>query len=46
MVAQIDEEQSAMVADTMDPAGEANGLAHFRFSQLCAGVAAIAMHCK
>ena len=44
MVAQVDEEQPAMVADAMDPARQADGLPDFRFPQLCAGVAAVTVH--
>src|SRR5690606_32726987 len=44
MVAQVDEEEAAMVAHAMDPAREADGLADIGLSQLCAGVAAVTMH--
>ena len=46
MVAKIDKQQAAMVADAVDPAGEAHSLPDFRLSQLCAGVTAIAVHCN
>ena len=44
MIAQIDEQQSAVVADAMAPAGEPDGGAVFGEAERAAGVGAIAMH--
>src|SRR5690606_34818765 len=44
VIAQVDEEKPTMIADAVDPAGEANVLAGVGLSQLSAGVAAIAVH--
>jgi hypothetical protein len=44
MVAQVDKEQSAMVADPMNPAGEPDIRADIGFPQLNAGMAAVTMH--
>jgi hypothetical protein len=44
MVAQIDEEQAAMVAHAVHPARQPHVLADLRLPQLRAIVAAIAMH--
>jgi len=43
VVAQVDEEQAAMVAHAMDPARQTDILSRVGFPQLCAGVAAVAM---
>jgi hypothetical protein len=44
VVAQVDEQQAAVVAYAMDPAGKADGLADIGLPQLSAGVAAVAVH--
>jgi hypothetical protein len=44
MVAQIDEQYAAMVADAVTPAGNADGLADVFFAELAAGVGAIGVH--
>ena len=44
MIAQIDEEQTAMVAHAMHPSRKANGLANIFDGQVGTGVAAIGMH--
>ncbi len=44
MIAQIDEQEAAMVAHAMHPAGQAHIRAHVGFSEFGAGMAAIAMH--
>jgi hypothetical protein len=44
MVAQVDEEDAAMVADAVAPAGEAGDLADMRFAERAAGMGAITMH--
>ena len=44
VVAEIDEEQPAMVADAMHPARKAHGLADIAGAKLAAGLAAIAVH--
>ena len=44
MIAQIDEQQPAVVADAMAPAGEPDGGAVFREAEGAAGVGAIAVH--
>ena len=44
MVAQVDEQHPAMVADAMAPAGKPHGLPDVAFAQRAAGVGTIAMH--
>ncbi len=44
MVAQIDEQHPAMVADSMAPAGKPHGLPDVALAKRAAGVGAIAMH--
>ena len=44
MVAQVDEQQPAVVADAMHPAGQADGLADVGGAERAAGVASIAVH--
>ncbi|MGZ9102552.1 MAG: hypothetical protein ACXW3Y_06525 [Rhodoplanes sp.] len=44
MVAQIDEQHAAMVADAVAPAGEAHVLPDIARAQVAAFVGAIAMH--
>ena len=44
VVAQIDEQQPAMVADAVHPAGEADGLADVVGAERAAGVASVAVH--
>ncbi|MGM4928157.1 hypothetical protein [Tardiphaga sp. 619_E2_N8_5] len=44
MVAQIDEEHAAMVADTMAPPRQANGLVDMAVAERAAGVRPVAMH--
>ena len=44
VVAQIDEEQAAVVADAMAPAREPDGFADMRGAERAAGVGTIAMH--
>ena len=44
MVAQIDEEKPAMVAQTMHPAGKADGLADVLFAKLAASMGAIGVN--
>jgi hypothetical protein len=44
MVAQVDEQQAAMIADAVAPAGDAHRLANMGVAELAAGVGAIAMH--
>ena len=44
MVAQIDEQHAAMVADAVAPAGKPHGLADVALAQRAAGMGAIAMH--
>ncbi len=44
MVAQVDEQHAAMVADAMAPARQPHGLADVALAQRAAGVGAIAMH--
>ena len=46
MVAQIDEDHAAVVADTVNPAGEADGFADLGLAELPAGVGAIDAHLK
>src|SRR5271165_7653069 len=45
MIAQINEHESAVVADAMAPAGEPDGGAVFREAEGAAGVRAITVHC-
>ncbi len=45
MVAQVDEQDTAMVALAVDPAGQANGLADIAFAKLCASMGAVGVHC-
>ncbi len=45
VVAQVDEQQAAMVAHAMHPARQANGGADVALSQLGTGMAAVTMHC-
>jgi hypothetical protein len=44
VVAQIDEQQAAMVALAMDPAGQADGSARVLRAQRATGVGAIGVH--
>ena len=44
VVAQVDEQQAAMVAHAVHPARQADGLADVGLAQVRAGVAAVAMH--
>ncbi len=44
MVAQIDEQQAAMIAFTVNPARQANGLVFVRQAKLATGMRAIGMH--
>ena len=44
MVAQVDEQHAAMVADAVAPAREADGLADMVFAELAAGMGAIGVH--
>ncbi len=44
MVAQVDEEQAAVIAFAMDPAGQARWLARIGDAELAAGVGAIGVH--
>ncbi len=44
MVAQVDEQHAAVVADAVAPAGEPRLLADVAFAQLAAGMGAIAVH--
>ena len=44
MVAQVDEQHAAMVADAMAPAREPDGLADVLFAERAAGMGAVAMH--
>ena len=44
MIAQVDEDQPAMVAAAIDPAGDARGGADIGFAKLAAGVGAIGVH--
>jgi hypothetical protein len=46
MVAHVNEENAAMVADAMAPAGKTSGLAIVGFTKLAAGVRAITMHVR
>ena len=44
MVAQVDEQQAAMIAHAMDPAGNADGAADIGLPQCGAGMAPVTMH--
>jgi hypothetical protein len=44
MVAQVDEEHAAMVADAVAPAGEAHALADFGLAQFSTSVRAVTVH--
>ena len=44
VVAEVDEEDAAVVAEAEHPAGEADGLAGVLLAELVAGVCAIGMH--
>ena len=44
MVAQVDEQQAAMVADAVHPAGKTDGLADIGFAKSGTSVAAVAVH--
>ena len=44
MVAQIDEQHAAMVADAVAPAGKPHVLADVAVAQRAAGMGAVAMH--
>jgi hypothetical protein len=44
VIAQIDEQHAAVVADTVAPAGEADGLAGMLFAKRAAGMGAVAVH--
>ena len=44
MVAQVDEQQSTVVADAVAPAGQPDFLANVGFAERAAGVGTIAMH--
>ena len=44
MVAQVDEEEPAVIADAMAPAGQAHVLSDVGFPQVAAGVGAITVH--
>ena len=44
MVAQVDEQHAAMVADAMAPAGEPDGLADIALAERAAGMGAVTMH--
>ena len=44
VVAQVDEQHAAMVADAVNPAGQAHGLADLALAKLAAGMGAIAVH--
>jgi hypothetical protein len=44
MVAKIDEEQPAMIADAMHPARKPHGLADIFFAERAASMAAIGVH--
>ena len=46
MVAQVDEQHAAMVADAMAPAGKAHLAADVARAKRAAGMAAIAVHCR
>ncbi len=44
VIAQIDEQDAAVIADPVDPARQANGLAHVGFIKVSAGMAAESVH--
>ncbi len=44
MVAKVDEQQAAMVADAVNPAGKADGLADVGLAKSGTGVAAVTVH--
>ena len=44
MVAKVDEEQAAMVADAMHPAGQADGLADVVGAERAAGMGSVTVH--
>ena len=44
MVAQVDEQHAAMVADAVAPAGQADGFADMGFAEIAAGMGAIGVH--
>ena len=44
MVAEIDEQHAAVIAHTMDPAGQADCLVDMAAAKRAAGVGAVAMH--
>ncbi len=44
VIAQIDEQEPAVIADAVAPAGEARGLADVARAERAAGMGAIAMH--
>jgi hypothetical protein len=44
MIAQVDEQEPAMIADAMDPAGKTHCLADVLRAEFSTGVRAIAMH--
>jgi hypothetical protein len=46
MVAQIDEQQTAMIAPPIDPAGQPDAAADVLLAQFAAGVGAIGVHGK
>ena len=44
MVAQIDEQHAAMVADAVAPAGQSDGFTDMGFAEVAAGMGAIGVH--
>jgi hypothetical protein len=44
MIAQIDEEHAAMIADAVDPTCEADRFAYMLFAKIGAGMAAVSVH--
>ena len=46
MIPQVDEQQTAMVAPPVDPAGQAHAVADVLLAQFATGVGAIGVHCK
>jgi hypothetical protein len=44
MIAQVDEQNAAVIADAVDPPGQADGLSDMGLSQIGAGMAAICVH--
>jgi hypothetical protein len=44
MIAKIDEQDSAMIALTVDPARKLNPLAHVGLAQLCASMSPVCVH--